>query len=540
MALDLRDCGFVGPALPEPFVIFELEKHLRKANLLPGTTGAQAKALPQPTWEAYRRKLRAFGERGGPIRVANHVFEPLIESLGYATMAREAEVATREGMEDGGWVMTTADGNTRLRVWAVEAGTDLDAPNRRGRAYRFSVSRVAQRVLLARNERVGLLTDGDELRLLICDPARPDSHIAMRLDRAGGWRGARSVPDSFRLLLALACPTGLTKMPELTEAARLAQTKVTAQLRVQARLAVEGFMQEVLDHPANAAVLAARDDKAALARELWSEGLILVYRLLFIFKLESSPDPARAFSFASTSLWRNTYSPNTALAPYVRALLSEGAETGGMLEGGLRVLFRLFAEGLSSSELTISPLGGMLFGPDAMTLLDRLHWGERAVALLLDRLLWTPGGGKIERQRVFYGPLDVEDLGRVYEALLELEPGIATEPMCRLRRDKLEVVVPAAQGDVYKTADGAKKKSKVEWVEDILADRFFLRVGLGRKASGAYYTPHAFVRFLVQETLGLQVAERSPTDNPQPAAILHLKVLDPAMGSGHFLVEACR
>ena len=67
-----------------------------------------------------------------------------------------------------------------------------------------------------------------------------------------------------------------------------------------------------------------------------------------------------------------------------------------------------------------------------------------------------------------------------------------------------------------------------------------MRVGLGRKASGSYYTPHSFVRFLVQETLGPQVEERSPQNDPKPLEILKLKVLDPAMGSGHFLVEACR
>jgi hypothetical protein len=48
------------------------------------------------------------------------------------------------------------------------------------------------------------------------------------------------------------------------------------------------------------------------------------------------------------------------------------------------------------------------------------------------------------------------------------------------------------------------------------------------------------VRFLVEETLRPQVDERSPKDDPQPREILKLKVLDPAMGSGHFLVGACR
>ena len=87
----------------------------------------------------------------------------------------------------------------------------------------------------------------------------------------------------------------------------------------------------------------------------------------------------------------------------------------------------MFDEGVECTELNVKPLGGALFGADATPVLSQLRWGERAVAHLLDQLLWTTpkkkGGA---RERVHYGPLDVEDLGRVYEALLELEPGIAS------------------------------------------------------------------------------------------------------------------
>jgi hypothetical protein len=76
--------------------------------------------------------------------------------------------------------------------------------------------------------------------------------------------------------------------------------------------------------------------------------------------------------------------------------------------------------------------------------------------------------------------------------------------------------------------------------EDIAPGQFFLRAGLGRKATGSYYTPHAFVGFLVREALAPLLARCSPEDDPDPAAILALKVVDPATGSGHFLVEACR
>ncbi len=561
--LDLRDCAFFGHALPEPFVKLELEGRLARAGLFAKASGVEKKRLEEE-WEAYRRALRNLGASGGPSHVVNRVVAPLREPLGYRALEREEAVETREGEEDGGWLLNGAGnraGGARLRAFAFDLGSDLDAPARRGRAYRFSPGRIAHRVLLAKNERAGLLTNGLQLRLLLCDPARPESHIAFRLDRgSGGWAAQRHAPDSFRLLRALASPAGLQALPDLTEAARLNQTTVTKSLRRQARAAVEGFVQELLDHPENAAALAGRGP--ALAKELWREGLVLVYRLLFTLKLEASADPARAFSFASTALWRDTYSPNAALGPVARKVLDEGAETGKLLEEGLRSLFRLFARGISSSELRISPLGGALFGEGTTPLLDSLRWGERAVARLLVNLLWTSGDGKTGALRVHYGTLDVEDLGRVYESLLELEPGVAAEPMCRLRRQKLEVVVPLAQGEPYRAkaaapaeaddADDAgddeagegdeapKGKTKVDWIEPIAHGRFFLRVGLGRKATGSYYTPHPFVRFLVQETLGPQAAERSPAHEPQPGALLSLSVLDPAMGSGHFLVEACR
>lgn len=571
----LQHCTFTGPALPEPFVRFELEKELTKAKLLPKTTGNEGKELDE-AWQVYRRKLRELATRGGALRVRNHVITPLVKLLGYDRLESGGEVETREGLESGGEVLVTADNSTKLRVWCTDFETDLDAPAKRGAAYRYSYLRIAQRVLLTCGERLGLLTNGVELRLLISDPARPDSQITIAIDPY--WKRSRNIPDSFLLLLALVSPTGVKTLPELVGKARLQQARVTKELRVQARRAVERFIQEILDHPENRSkiylgetntyteidLLPSGMSRENLAKQLWKEGLIIIYRLLFILKLESSDNPAQAFSFASTSLWRNTFSPSMALANYARKVLDDGWETGSFLENGLQALFRLFAEGISCTELNVKPLSGVLFGADSTPILSKLKWGERAISHLLDQLLWTmPQAGKA-RERVHYGSLDVEDLGRVYEALLELEPGITTEPMCRLRRQKLEVVVSVAQGEKYRPVsskgfsveleqeeeeeteeeeeDTPKrgKKTKVDWIEEIPPRHFYLRVGLGRKASGSYYTPHSFVRFLVQETLERQINEKSPKDDPKPGEILKLKVLDPAMGSGHFLVEACR
>jgi hypothetical protein len=605
MALNLSaDCTFTGPALPEPFVKFNLEAELNRLALLPKSTGAEGRALDEH-WKFVRRKLGALVSHGGGLRVQNHVIEPLLAQLSYARIETVEAIQTREGAESGGALLITEDGTAKLRVWCVDLDSDLDAPARRGLAYRFSHTRIAQRVLLATGERLGILTNGLELRILISDPARVDSQVAISVDPH--WKRSRDLPDSVRLLIALASPAGVKALPELIDKARLQQAKVTKDLREQARSAIREFIQELLDHPDNKSILAeitgqvTNTTSAAnrspsppsewgegrgevgtlnhqpstlnqhdLARALWHEGLITVYRLLFILKLESTDDPARSFSFASTSLWRNTFSPTVALAPIVRRVLDHGAQTGRLLQDGLRALFRMLSDGLQCTELNVRPMAGALFAPATTPILGRLQWSETAIAKLLDNLLWTRSGrGATARERVHYGPLDVEDLGRVYEALLELEPGITAETMCRLRRAKLEVVVPAAQGERYKPVAASRqsaadlshpsstsqtdddtedeeeeetssKKTKVEWIEEIPTDRFYLRVGLGRKATGSFYTPHSFVRFLVRETLGPLVQRVSPADDPQPCAILKLKVIDKAMGSGHFLVESCR
>jgi hypothetical protein len=549
---DLGDVRVFGPALPEPFVRFDLEAQLARLKLWPRPTGEPGKAFAA-RWEVYRRRLRRLNE-GGPQRVYSHVLAPLAEDLGYTRVERcEAETRTREGMEDAGWQFVAPDGTT-LRAWSCAHDVHLDAPSKRGDAYRFSPTRIAERVLDSLGERIAVLTNGADLRLLVRGGGNTGyTHLDVDLGTGNGWRSAPALPDSYRLVHALVSPAGVARMGELTEFARLSQTRVTTKLRQQAQQAVVGFVQALLDDEENRGRWPNDLDRQELARDLWHEALIIVYRLLLILCLEDAPEVARRFSFASTALWRGTYSPRSALPPVVRRVLDQHADTGSFLADGLRALFDMFANGLRSLELRVDPLGGAIFGSDTTPLLSPLHWSERAVAVLLDNLLWTPAG-RHQRQRVHYGSLDVEELGRVYEALLELEPGIARAPMCRLRRAKLEIVVPIAQGAAYRgnqatgddddddesDEDEGKSKTKVVWVEDIPEGRYYLSVGLGRKATGSYYTPRAFVRFLLQETLTPQIAARSSDADPQPGKILALNVLDPAMGSGHFLVEACR
>src|SRR6185436_5989315 len=103
----------------------------------------------------------------------------------------------------------------------------------------------------------------------------------------------------------------------------------------------------------------------------------------------------------------------------------------------------------------------------------------------------TPNGRHGARTKILYRDLDVEQLGAVYERVLEYEPT-------------------------------TKRPVPLERTRDI------------RKSSGTFYTPRAVTTYLVRQTLEPLVRGRS-TDN-----ILRLRVLDLAMGSGAFLVGACR
>jgi hypothetical protein len=277
---------------------------------------------------------------------------------------------------------------------------------------------------------------------------------------------------------------------------------VTAAAR-PVRRGVEAFLQGVLDHPANAARWQQLSPAGweTLPADLWREGLLLVYRLLFTLHAEASG-------------------------------LTRPARHGGHAppQDRLRGLFA----GLEDSfpDQTGGLCDSRLFRRVETPLLEACAWGDAGCARLVD------GVGRIPISQV-------ENLGQVHEALLHLEPGLAREPMVRLRRGCLEVVVPAARAAAQTTLAAAGKRRRVRTVEDVTPrpgspGQFYLRPGLGRKTSGSYYTPPELARLLVRETLAPQAEALSPADDPRPRDLLTFTVLDPAMGSGHFLIEACR
>ena len=162
---------------------------------------------------------------------------------------------------------------------------------------------------------------------------------------------------------------------------------------------------------------------------------------------------------------------------------------------------------------------GGLFDPKRPELLARVSLSDNNVAAIIDSLGTAAVNGSVEKVLVNFRDLSVEHLGTLYEQLLERRPVI--------RNEKVE---PQLQP-------------------------------YARKDSGSYYTPPELVRLIVEQALGPLVAEREDQFRQlavslasdtcdiatkrrelmaaDPAeAVLQLRTLDPAMGSGHFLVDA--
>ncbi|HVZ21035.1 MAG TPA: N-6 DNA methylase, partial [Vicinamibacterales bacterium] len=189
-------------------------------------------------------------------------------------------------------------------------------------------------------------------------------------------------------------------------------------------------------------------------------------------------------------LWHPVYRDRYSLEAIVTALVAERPCRG--LWHAVRAISRLAHAGCAAGELRVTAFNGRLFAPMHAAAFERTRVGDGPLAATILALSTTPPTARRGRTRIAYADLDVEQLGAVYEQVLEYEPS-STRGRVSLER----------------TRDA-------------------------RKASGTFYTPRALTAHLVRRTLDPLVRGRSPE------SILQLRVLDPAMGSGAFLVAACR
>lgn len=201
----------------------------------------------------------------------------------------------------------------------------------------------------------------------------------------------------------------------------------------------------------------------------FNEALIVIYRILFLLFAE-----ARGLVPGWHPIYRDGYTIEALRQP-----IETYPRPRGLWET-LQAISRLAHRGCRIGTLRVTPFNGRLFSPTESPLAERTPLDDGAVRQAL--LALTTRTSRAGRQRIAYGDLGVEQLGGVYERVLDLDP--------------------------------------------TGSDR--------RKTTGSFYTPRALTEFLVRRTLAPLVHDASPE------RILSLRILDPAMGSGAFLVAACR
>lgn len=244
--------------------------------------------------------------------------------------------------------------------------------------------------------------------------------------------------------------------------------------------------------------LSQRAETRQPARLLFDHSLTVLYRILFLLFAE-----ARGL----VPVWHPVYRDRYSLDVIVATLLA-GRPPRGLWQA-IQAISRLAHAGCSAGELKVTAFNGRLFSPAHAATFERLRLDDHVMSQAVIAVSSTsaslhrgrpghrhaPAAGDPEpdvRRRIVYRDLDVEQLGSVYEQVLEYEPAPDAAPALLTRtRDR-------------------------------------------RKASGTFYTPRSVTASLVHRTLEPLVRGRAADD------ILGLRVLDPAMGSGAFLVAACR
>ena len=266
------------------------------------------------------------------------------------------------------------------------------------------------------------------------------------------------------------------------------------------KAALEELGQGFIEHPANTALRQALTGGDLTQQAYFEQLLRLVYRLIFLFAAEDRnllhPDSA-------TAIARRIYAEGYGIARLRERCMRRTAwdQHTDAFEG-LKATFRALSRG--EPKLGLPALGG-LFARGQTQQLTASRIANRRLLAAIWRLAWFRPEENQPLTRVNWRDMETEELGSVYEGLLELTPRAS------------------ADARTFAFAEGAETR------------------GHERKKTGSYYTPEALVKLLLDATLDpvLDAAEARNPEDPI-AGILRLRVLDPACGSGHFLLGSAR
>jgi len=413
--------------------------------LLPGNsvpTRETVRALHE--WST--RREAAFGPASGVRAIADGIAIPLLKILGFTILRRH---------ENHGCARLEAGWRGVALVPVVVAGWDepLDG------LWRHSILDAVRA-----DERWGFVFNGSSLRIV--DAHRTWSRHYLEFDLA---LLSHEEAGAFALLWCVARAEALATSPRLLDRA----------VALSARHGI-AICNALADGVLDALELLLRtlraQHKRATTQVLLDQALTVVYRILFLLFAE-----ARGL----VPMWHPVYRDRYTIDSIVAALCT-GIRVRGVWSA-VNAISRLAYNGCVAGELKVTAFNGRLFSPSATGALDRTRIDDDLMSRAVLSIGTTPASRGNARMRIAYRDLDVEELGAVYEQVLEYEP----------------------------------RNSELTRTRDL------------RKSTGAFYTPRALTSYLVRQTLAPLLDGRTADQ------ILRLRILDPAMGSGAFLVAAC-
>jgi hypothetical protein len=509
---------------------------------------------------------------------------------------------------------------SRMLIQVYPPEQDLERPIS-DRRWKASPATRMMELLHGANVRLGLITNGE--RWMLVDAPRNESTGFISW-YAEYWLEEQITLRAFRSLLGVRRFFSVSEdetLESLLAESATDQQEVTDQLGYQVRRAVEVLIQAIdrADQDRGRALLAGLDEQ-----ELYDAALTVMMRLVFLFSAEES-----GLLLLGDPLYDQSYAVST-LSEQLRETADRFGEE--VLErrfdawDRLLATFRVVYGGVLHPDLKLPAYGGSLFDPDRYAFLEgrtrtptpalprsekaRTGEGEekplpinnRVVLHLLEALqvlqVKVPGGGPAEARRLSFRALDIEQIGTVYQGLLDHTAVRATEAVLGLVGTKdrePEVALSALEADRAKgedalieflieqtgRSDAALKRAllvnhhlpniqaacgndesllsrvlpfasliRLDDFEQpliILLGSVYVTAGQTRRQTQTHYTPRSMTEPIVQRTLEPLVyvgpSEGWPREEwrlRSPAEILALKICDMAMGSASFHVQADR
>jgi hypothetical protein len=467
-------------------------------------------------------------------------------------------------------------GQWLLLVQIVEKGTDFDAAEKRdGRQWHASAQARFERLLRETEVPTGLLFNETHLRLVYAPRGESSGYVTFPVQAMCEVAGRPIVAALHMLLSAdrlFAVPTA-QRLPAILRDSRKYQNEVSTTLAEQVLAALNELLRgfQAANEAAQGELL-----KDALSKDpnhIYGGLLASLMRMVFILYAEDRGllplDPVFVNNYSVAELFSKLREDSARFPDTMDHRYGAWAQ--------LLTLFRLIYDGAAHGTMRLPARHGKLFDPDACLFLEGRPYGSHRQS---DEILKPPriSDGVIYRvlsnlllldgERLSYRTLDVEQIGSVYEAMMGYELQVASGPSVGLRPDNVVVnleQVLKTEGDnrakfirentgceltgqaleqlkaAISTGDlvaalGRKIAGKNSYV--VPQGGMFLQPTDERRRSGSDYTPRSLTEPIVRNTLEPIVKKLG--EHPKPQQILDLKVCDPAMGSGAFLVEACR